>query len=235
MAAHWTPDPWRHSHQQVNFRAKTPQDLTPPIVEFCKRIAPKQTPTFLPVTPATDAELLACFPTVEKQVAEHGGELQLGWQIWEWPDVMMEAEFHAVWRDPSGNLHDLTPKPFGTRKILFLPDPSATYDGRQVNSIREPVNNSPGGRLMIEARDAEFELMNRGERAHQHGEIRLKGSEVDELEEIQRKMARATQMILGVSAPLGLGNNPSVPRVGRNDPCPCGSGKKFKKCHLGKA
>jgi len=20
-------------------------------------------------------------------------------------------------------------------------------------------------------------------------------------------------------------------RVGRNDPCPCGSGKKFKKCH----
>jgi preprotein translocase subunit SecA len=22
-----------------------------------------------------------------------------------------------------------------------------------------------------------------------------------------------------------------VPKVGRNDPCPCGSGKKFKKCH----
>jgi uncharacterized protein YecA (UPF0149 family) len=21
-----------------------------------------------------------------------------------------------------------------------------------------------------------------------------------------------------------------MPRVGRNDPCPCGSGKKFKKC-----
>lgn len=21
-------------------------------------------------------------------------------------------------------------------------------------------------------------------------------------------------------------------KVGRNDPCPCGSGKKFKKCHL---
>jgi preprotein translocase subunit SecA len=22
-----------------------------------------------------------------------------------------------------------------------------------------------------------------------------------------------------------------MPRVGRNDPCPCGSGKKFKHCH----
>jgi hypothetical protein len=23
----------------------------------------------------------------------------------------------------------------------------------------------------------------------------------------------------------------NVPRVGRNDPCPCGSGRKYKKCH----
>jgi preprotein translocase subunit SecA len=24
-----------------------------------------------------------------------------------------------------------------------------------------------------------------------------------------------------------------APKVGRNDPCPCGSGKKYKKCHGG--
>jgi preprotein translocase subunit SecA len=23
----------------------------------------------------------------------------------------------------------------------------------------------------------------------------------------------------------------SAPKVGRNDPCPCGSGRKYKKCH----
>ena len=23
------------------------------------------------------------------------------------------------------------------------------------------------------------------------------------------------------------------PKIGRNEPCPCGSGKKFKKCHGG--
>ena len=23
-----------------------------------------------------------------------------------------------------------------------------------------------------------------------------------------------------------------MPKVGRNDPCPCGSGKKYKQCHL---
>ncbi|RMD78850.1 MAG: preprotein translocase subunit SecA, partial [Chloroflexi bacterium] len=26
----------------------------------------------------------------------------------------------------------------------------------------------------------------------------------------------------------------TVQQIGRNDPCPCGSGKKFKHCHLGR-
>jgi preprotein translocase subunit SecA len=36
-----------------------------------------------------------------------------------------------------------------------------------------------------------------------------------------------------VSSSLGRLGAPSgvVPEVGRNDPCPCGSGKKYKKCH----
>jgi preprotein translocase subunit SecA len=29
----------------------------------------------------------------------------------------------------------------------------------------------------------------------------------------------------------GLLGDAAVPRVGRNDPCPCGSGKKYKSCH----
>jgi preprotein translocase subunit SecA len=34
------------------------------------------------------------------------------------------------------------------------------------------------------------------------------------------------------SGPLNLGAGaPGIPRVGRNDPCPCGSGKRFKECH----
>jgi preprotein translocase subunit SecA len=32
-------------------------------------------------------------------------------------------------------------------------------------------------------------------------------------------------------ADQGLLGEAAVPRVGRNDPCPCGSGKKFKACH----
>lgn len=35
-----------------------------------------------------------------------------------------------------------------------------------------------------------------------------------------------------VLIPMGRTAPASAPRVGRNDPCPCGSGKKFKKCCL---
>ena len=33
------------------------------------------------------------------------------------------------------------------------------------------------------------------------------------------------------SAPATTASAADVPRVGRNDPCPCGSGKKYKNCH----
>ncbi len=29
--------------------------------------------------------------------------------------------------------------------------------------------------------------------------------------------------------------NEQISNIGRNDPCPCGSGKKYKKCHQGQA
>ena len=35
----------------------------------------------------------------------------------------------------------------------------------------------------------------------------------------------------GVAAPIGRASPSAVPKVGRNDDCPCGSGKKYKKCH----
>ena len=58
---------------------------------------------------------------------------------------------------------------------------------------------------------------------------------IDELEkEFQRKKKRELEQARAAGA--GESTNGSGPRVtgekvGRNDPCPCGSGKKYKKCH----
>jgi preprotein translocase subunit SecA len=37
--------------------------------------------------------------------------------------------------------------------------------------------------------------------------------------------------LLGGAAALAAAQAAAMPRVGRNDPCPCGSGKKYKQCH----
>ena len=42
--------------------------------------------------------------------------------------------------------------------------------------------------------------------------------------------ARVAQKIVAESPPDPESSS-GVPKVGRNEPCPCGSGKKYKKCH----
>jgi len=46
-----------------------------------------------------------------------------------------------------------------------------------------------------------------------------------------REMERKAQEIGGVTKSVGLPAEASA-KAGRNDPCPCGSGKKYKKCHM---
>jgi preprotein translocase subunit SecA len=48
--------------------------------------------------------------------------------------------------------------------------------------------------------------------------------------EVESKVDESTarQSAVAVAAAAAAGG---VPRVGRNDPCPCGSGKKYKQCH----
>jgi hypothetical protein len=42
--------------------------------------------------------------------------------------------------------------------------------------------------------------------------------------------ATAAPARASVGLPVALGGKP-VPRVGANQPCPCGSGEKYKRCH----
>jgi preprotein translocase subunit SecA len=55
---------------------------------------------------------------------------------------------------------------------------------------------------------------------------------------LEKEFARKKERELAVAARQGGGDSASQPaqrrtgdKVGRNDPCPCGSGKKYKKCH----
>ncbi|HTO04909.1 MAG TPA: YchJ family protein [Opitutus sp.] len=60
--------------------------------------------------------------------------------------------------------------------------------------------------------------------------FRTEGQEHEHLE-IARFSREAGQWVYaGQVAPQGQTVRREAPKVGRNDPCPCGSGKKYKKC-----
>ncbi|WBY09381.1 hypothetical protein PIB19_08770 [Sphingomonas sp. 7/4-4] len=80
------------------------------------------------VEPAPDAKPAYCFDNSVAQALRHGGEAVYGWAIWRWPGRWFEAEHHAVWRRPEGDLLDVTPQAGDPPRVLFLPDPSAPYD-----------------------------------------------------------------------------------------------------------
>ncbi len=53
--------------------------------------------------------------------------------------------------------------------------------------------------------------------------------------EVQQQEQHMTSNALSEETPTGHeGSEPFVrrqPKIGRNEPCPCGSGKKYKQCH----
>ena len=59
--------------------------------------------------------------------------------------------------------------------------------------------------------------------------------EAEKIEAARREQAAKTTVTTNVSdsneGPASAGDAGDVPRVGRNEPCPCGSGKKYKQCH----
>lgn len=201
-------------------RSVTPAELSTSLTALCEEIVPGATPFYIEVRPLSGAPADECFSLVESQIATYGGDLVTGWTLWELPTLFVEAEFHAVWRLPAGELLDITPKKSPTQRILFLEDPSRRYEGRQINNVRRAASQDPSVVEYLTTLDAQFELLNRGERAHHHGEIHLEGREAAEFDAIQKKLAL-----------LQLQLDSRLPSFGPYSPCWCGSGKKVKWCH----
>ncbi len=70
---------------------------------------------------------------------------------------------------------------------------------------------------------------------HSDGDISLFGETVAEMsgwDGFQPKVARNESFDRRLSGSFGTPHREPLRNVGRNDPCPCGSGKKFKKCCL---
>lgn len=200
-------------------RPVTPAEISGSLQALAEQVVPGGTPIYVDVHPIEGVLADECFPLVERQVEENGGQAITGWSLWELPTLFVEAEFHCVWQQPSGDLVDIAAKKHPTARVLFLADLHRKYEGKQVNNVRRTVKSDSMLIAYLATFDAAFELMNRGERANQRA-IELLGKDAEEYHAIQQQRAYLYLQLL-----------PSFPVIGAYLPCPCGSGKKVKWCH----
>lgn len=186
-------------------RETTPAKVTDRILELCSRVVPGAEPVYVPVEAAGWSRKHECFPNVQRMVQEHGGQQVNGWAIWQWVNILVEAEAHSVWQNPARKLVDITPHDYGEKQILFLRDDGIVYSGKVIGSIRLPLTDSP---LVAEY----IGLMNKRDR--------IMCASSDKTYAIPKEMYIKIRQIQGILHT----------EVGRNDPCPCQSGLKYKKC-----
>jgi preprotein translocase subunit SecA len=87
---------------------------------------------------------------------------------------------------------------------------------------REVVTMLARVRIRSEEEIAAMEAAERAQAQAQAGQLQFQHADIGGLgadEEAAQAQAMAAALQSG------------MPKVGRNDPCPCGSGKKFKHCH----
>jgi len=190
-------------------RSSTPSRITSEVQEFCRKVHADNDPVYLDVHSSEQDIALDCFVNVEKRIAEAGGSIQYGWRIWLWPNTMIEAEFHAVWQTTDNTLIDITPAPKGASRVLFLPDSSREYNGRQINNIRKALYQKPLVEEFIRLWDEHHEILNKGERAYMHGELEFNGKEALRLDRIKTRTAQIQAFL---------------------SPCLCGSFQRLYLC-----
>jgi len=190
-----------------------PEEIDGLVELFCPKIVSSQRSVFVPVLPESYSLPNHCFPNVEEKSRKDGGSIEYGWQIWMWPKVFIEAEFHAVWKSPEESLIDITPKVPPYEKTLFLSDKKKEYRGQQIDNIRKNISNNQLVDLYINVFECIFLIKNAGSRSTQN-EVALSGGEL----ELFRFLSEAGLTL----------QNMLKQGISRNDNCFCGSGQNLK-------
>lgn len=167
------------------------------VQQFCGEICENSEPVIVACSPQIEFPENECFELVAEKIKEFGGEQVLGWAIWEKPGVFIEAEFHSVWKQSNGELLDLNPRPekFGIRSILFVPDKNAKYEGKQIDNVRKQLVDDKDVARFLYLTKKRFQILNRGSRAYEYGEISLNNKELKEFRKLVKEASRLEKAI----------------------------------------
>lgn len=198
---------------------KTANPENADVKAFCETISPSS-PIFVKIAPREDCKPKDSFGNVQRQIDRFGGAMRTGWSIRDWPGAYIEAEHHAVYDPGNGAAWiDVTPAVDGESHRLFLPDETAPYNaanpGVRRDNIRKAHTSDPMIAELFKVAAEKTRLLNK-----------VPGLSADQVPPALRQ----SLAFLGQKH-LQLSYQVSMRYTSRNDPCFCGSGKKFKQCH----
>lgn len=161
----------------------------PHVLDFCQHLSPNATPMYLVPQLEPSDKANECFINVQRRIDRDGGDMVCGYAIWEIPSVLIEGEFHGVWRTKTGEVIDVSPLATQDPHRTFLPAPDLKWEDHQRDNVRKPLVDDPRVRDYIKAHEAHYQMLNRGDRREQFGEVCVDRSEVIP---IATRMAKAT-------------------------------------------
>jgi uncharacterized Fe-S cluster protein YjdI len=184
----------------------------------------------VPVVTDPGARERNCHINVRDRIERDGGRMQLGWAVCQHSNFFIEGEPHAVFDPGNGTWIDCTPHTFpeGTEcvEILFIPDRESFYDpatDEVKDNVRVPLVNDPRVSEALELFSKITFLMN----SVPGFDVQLPQATAQQVVRLKlRASALLSQFVADRDEQLTRAR-----KIGRNDPCPCGSGKKYKKCH----
>ncbi|MFK5891803.1 MAG: hypothetical protein QM504_01120 [Pseudomonadota bacterium] len=171
-------------------------------------------PKYVEINPDFNAGVNECFPNVDRKIETDGGKKIIGWSIWK-TEVLIEAEFHAIWQTVEGEYLDITPKSIPMEKILFIEDNNKKYNGCQVDNIRLNISGNSLTDDLIILSESIFSIENKGKRAAEH-QLHLEDDEARFYGVLQNFKINLILMI--------------KEGLTKNQTCFCGK-MKYKKCH----
>ncbi len=188
------------------------------------------------VVPITDGQRLFQIPTnLEAAYNSEGKEL-----IRSFEKVVMLIMIDDAWREHLRQLDEL--RTSVQNATYEQKDPLLIYKFESFNLFKEMISTinqnvvSSLSKLSIPMQDpAQAAAQQEQARARMQAEAERRRAEMARLN-AQREQLQSTSGPTPMPAAPGQGRPNKAPirvekKVGRNDPCPCGSGKKYKQCH----
>jgi hypothetical protein len=140
---------------------RTPPEMSKQVLLLCDHLSPNIRPFFVDVRVEPNAEPKKCFNNVECKISSSGGHYQHGWRIFEFPDLYLDAEFHAVWVSPEEKYIDISPNEANVNTILFLPDLVRTDIDMPLDNVVLPLTKNEGFLTLLkeDAHSSHYQLL----------------------------------------------------------------------------